>query len=303
MNATQAVRQPERVADWPRIAAALHGAGTRIVHGSSVQIGSLTINGTERACEAESVEALRTGMIARCVAIAIRLRRPVRLTVSDGPQTMNLAVRPEGIVQLVDDAGMIPPAHGLSVHEGRCRICRRLQAVTEPVCVQCHTPEPHRVEAEPIDVHAVVPAAVEVAAAEAAAVQADDEVDHTIFVRRTPSPAARPTLRLTFNTQGPVDVAQNAAIGRNPAPVDGRLPVPVQSPERMVSRTHALVDVDEAGRIIVTDYHSGNGVETQTDPPVRLDPGVPYVIEPGTTLMLGDVDCTVDLLGVSSRFR
>ena len=87
-------------------------------------------------------------------------------------------------------------------------------------------------------------------------------MEHTIFVDRTPPPPARPTLRLSFNTQRSVDVDENAAIGRNPSPVDGRLPVPVLSPERMVSRTHALVDVDDAGRIAVTDHHSGNGIET-----------------------------------------
>ncbi len=121
-------------------------------------------------------------------------------------------------------------------------------------------------------------------------------MEHTIFVDRTPPPPARPTLRLSFNTQRSVDVDENAAIGRNPSPVDGRLPVPVLSPERMVSRTHALVDVDDAGRIAVTDHHSGNGIETQTDPPVRLDPGVPYVIEPGTTLLMGDVACTIEAI-------
>lgn len=293
MNATQAVQQPERIADWPRITATLHGPGQRIVHGFAVQLGSLTINGTERACEAESVDALRTGMIARCVAIAIRLRRPVRLTVSDGPQTMNLAVRPEGIVQLVSDAGMIPPAQGLSVHEGRCRVCRRLQPVTEAVCVQCGTPEPHRVEVEPLDVHAVVPDAFEAVAPEAPVtdtIRTNDDVERTNFVRR---PRPRPTLRLSFDAQRSVELDENAAIGRNPSPVDGRRPVPVQSPQLMVSRTHALIDVDDAGRIIVTDYNSGNGIETQTDPPMKLDPGTPYVIEPGTTLIMGDVDCTV----------
>jgi len=63
----------------------------------------------------------------------------------------------------------------------------------------------------------------------------------------------------------------------------------------MLSRTHALIDLDEAGRIIVTDYHSGNGVETQTQPPARLDPGTPYVVHAGTTLLLGDVAVEVSL--------
>jgi len=295
MNITQATTKLERIADWPRITATLHGSGTKIVRGGSVQLGSITVNGTERACEAPSVDELRTGMIARCVAIAVRLRRPVRLTVNDGAQTMNLAVRPEGIVQLVNDAGMIPPAEGLSVHEGRCRICRRLQPVTERVCVQCHTPEPHRVEVDPIDVQSLVPDAAEAVAPEPIADALDDELDQTIFVSRTPPPPRRPTLRLSFNTQRSVDVNQNAALGRDPAAVDGRLPVPVLSPGRMVSRTHALVDVDDAGRILVTDHHSGNGIETKTDPPVHLDPGVPYVIEPGTAFVIGDVVCTVNL--------
>jgi hypothetical protein len=63
-----------------------------------------------------------------------------------------------------------------------------------------------------------------------------------------------------------------------------------------MSRTHAFVDVDPEGRIVVTDNNSGNGVEAQTDPPVRFEPGVPYVVEPGTTLLLGDVSCTVRLV-------
>lgn len=74
------------------------------------------------------------------------------------------------------------------------------------------------------------------------------------------------------------------------------------SPARMLSRTHAHIDVDDTGLITVTDHHSGNGTETQTDPPVRLDPGLPYVIEPGTTLVMGDVLCTIDLRGVSPHF-
>jgi hypothetical protein len=171
------------------------------------------------------------------------------------------------------------------------------------MCVQCHAPEPHRVEAEPIDVQALVPDAAEAVVPEPDAAAIDDELDHTIFVSRTPPPAPRPTLRLSFNTQRSVDVDQNAALGRNPAAVDGRLPVTILSPSRMVSRTHALVDVDDAGHIIVTDHHSGNGIETQTDPPVRLDPDVPYVIEPGTALVMGDVVCTIDVLGVSPSFR
>ncbi|MGW9114529.1 hypothetical protein [Microbacterium sp. NPDC055683] len=146
MSETQAVRQPERVADWPRIAATVRTDGT----------GSLTVNGTERPCAAAGVDELRTGMIARCAAIAARLHRPVRLVVTDLAQTWTLAVRPEGIVQLVDEAGRIASAHGLAAHEGRCRRCLRLQPVTAQRCEQCGVDEPHRVEADPFRAEAVV---------------------------------------------------------------------------------------------------------------------------------------------------
>ena len=256
----------DRVATWPRVSATVRPDGT----------GTLTVNGTERPCAAESVEELRTGMIARCAALARRLRRPVRLTVTDGPATWALAVRPGGIVQLVDDDGTIAPADDLAPQEGRCRACRRLQAVTEATCVQCGVDEPHRVETNPVNVRDVVPDA-------AATVDALDQEPPA-----TSTPARRP-LRLMFSTQPDVEVTEGVALGRNPEPVGGRRPIPVASPERMLSRTHVLIDVDDAGRIVVTDQHSGNGTETQTQPPTRLTPGTPYVVHDGTTLLLGDV--------------
>ena len=63
----------------------------------------------------------------------------------------------------------------------------------------------------------------------------------------------------------------------------------------MLSRTHALVDIDERGQIIVTDHHSGNGIEAQTNPPIRFERDIAYVVHPGTTLLLGDVACTLTL--------
>ncbi len=275
MNATQALRGAERVADWPRISATVRADGT----------GTITINGTGRTCAAAGVNELRTGMIARCVAIANRLHRPVRVTVTDVAQTWTLAVRPEGIVQAVSDAGLIPPADGLSVHEGRCRRCRRLQAVTSTTCPQCGVDEPHRVEADPIAAEAIVPDA-----------SAVDELDLTRARPLTTTPEPRATLRLTFSSQSPVDVAENVALGRNPEAVGGRRPIQVRSPQRMLSRTHVLVDVDEHGRILVTDHGSGNGTESQTNPPRLFEAHVPYVLAPGTTLRLGDVICRIDLV-------
>lgn len=250
MTAPLTLPESERVADWPRISATLRADCT----------GSITVNGTERPCVADNVTALRTGMIAHVALIAARLRRPVRLVVTEDTDTWALAVRPEGIVQLVDDDGTIPPAMGLSVHEGPCRSCRHVQPVTATSCSQCGIERPHSVEAGPRETY-----------------------------RR------RPTLTLTFDAQPSVTVTGAAAIGRNPASVGGRTPVAIASPGRLLSRTHVLVDVDEHGRIIVTDADSANGVELATTPAVQLTPGVPSVIAAGTTLLLGDVYCTVNL--------
>ena len=214
-------------------------------------------------------------MIARCTTLARRLRRPVRLAVTDGPNTWNLAVRPGGIVQLVDAAGTIGPADDLAPQEGRCRACRGLQPVTEATCVHCGVDEPHRIEANPVDARDVVPDAAQT-------------LDPLHAEPPTSTPTRRP-LCLRFSTQPDVQVTEGVALGRNPEPVGGRRPIPVASPDRMLSRTHVLIDVDDEGRIVVTDHHSGNGTEAQTQPPTRLTPDTPYVVHDGTTLLLGDV--------------
>lgn len=316
-------REMEKVAAWPRISATVRPDGT----------GAITLNGTERPCAAASVDELRTGMIARCVALARSLRRPVRLTVTEGTSTWPLAVRAEGVVQLIDDDGAIRPADGLAAHEGRCRVCRRPQPVTATTCTQCNVEEPHRVEelhrgeAGPIGVpDDAVPGAADLIGApdEADPLGVPDDVvpdvvdapgaldeadpigtrdpgartDAAGAVAQTApegpaeiqpeSPTAR-TLHLAFSTQPAVTVAGGVALGRNPAPIGGRRPIRVASPKRMLSRTHALIDVDDGGRIVVTDHHSGNGTEAQTQPPTRLTPGTPYVVHDGATLLLGDV--------------
>lgn len=131
----------EEVAEWPRITATVRPDGT----------GSLTINGTEHPCHAATIEQLRTGVIARCAALAARLRRPVRLDAVEGGQTWTLAVRPGGVVQPLDTDGTIGPGEALDVHQGPCRNCRTPQAVTTPRCLLCGSQEPHRVTVDPSD--------------------------------------------------------------------------------------------------------------------------------------------------------
>lgn len=256
----------EHVPVWPMLVASVNADGT----------GTLSVNGAERHCAAESLEVLRTGIIARCVAIANRLHRPVRLTVAEPEGTWRLAVRPEGIVQMIDDAGMIPPAGDLSVDQGRCRQCRRLQDVNETTCIQCGTAQPHLVDVVPPD-RATVP--------------------HTASpAQATPARSSALHLRLHFSTQDSVDVHGNAAVGRDPTRVGARHAIAVLSPEGSLSRTHAFIDVDGHDRVMVTDQFSSNGVEALTTPPVRLMPGEPFALETGTVLRMGDVDCTPELV-------
>lgn len=123
----------QRLIAWPRITAAIDDETT----------GTLVINGIVHPCWAESVDVLRTGMIARCTATAMSLGRPVRVDVTEGGQSWTLAVRPEGIVQEVDSDGTIIPSDGfLSVVEGPCRRCRQINPVTATQCVRCGVEEP-----------------------------------------------------------------------------------------------------------------------------------------------------------------
>jgi hypothetical protein len=290
MNATEPLTGLHRVPAWPRLAATVARDGT----------GTLTINGVNRACAAESVTALRTGMIARAVAIGTQLRRPIRLDVTDGGQTHALAVRPEGYVQLIGTDGTIPAPDGLSVDEGRCRVCRRLQPVTSATCVQCGANEPLRVEVAPPAVPNTLapPAAPPVTRPSPVELHELNElydVEHTRISRRAAAPGTppAPVLHLEFDTQRSIDAGPRVVIGRNPEPVDGREALTVVTPGRMLSRIHATIDVDDAGCIVVTDLDSANGIELQSVPPQRLTPGEPTVIPDGATILLGDVHCVI----------
>lgn len=306
MNATQPVPGLTRVPTWPRLVAELRGDNT----------GTLTVNGTSRACAAESIEALRTGLIARAVSYAAQLRRPVRLDVTEAAASYQLAVRPEGYVQLVDAEGIIPAADGLSVDEGRCRHCRRLQPVTSTTCIQCHLEEPLRVEvaphgepiaAPPIPVDApeeppadvdevvhlteVSPAPASAPAPTSATVPAPELADDVQDTRVSRAPA--PVLHLAFTSQRSVTAPDRVVIGREPVSKNGQHPVTVASPGRQLSRTHAAIEVGQDSQIVVTDLNTPNGVKLLATPPRWLTPGEPTVVPLGATLLLGDVECVV----------
>lgn len=300
MKATQPAPGLTRVPTWPRLIAELHGDHT----------GTLTVNGTSRACAAESTAALRTGLIARAVSYAVQLRRPVRLDVTEAAASYQLAVRPEGYVQLIDAEDIIPAADGLSVDEGRCRHCRRQQPVTSTTCIQCQIDEPLQVEVSPhgepidappppVDALEELPADVDELVHLAGVSPAPPPISTTVpeldgdaeatLVRRTTTPV----LHLAFTTQGSVIAPGRVVIGREPIAEDGQHVVSVVSPGRQLSRTHAAIEVDQDARIIVTDLNAPNGVELLTTPPRWLIPGEPTVITGGAKLRMGDVECAV----------
>lgn len=137
--APDAADQP--VIAWPRITATLGGGAE----------GTLVINGVVHPCRAASTETLRIGMIARCTATAIMLRRPVRVevieTVRSGGRTSSqswiLAVRPDGVVQEIDGRGrIIDTDDDLLAIEGPCRQCGAATQVTASRCPACGTDEP-----------------------------------------------------------------------------------------------------------------------------------------------------------------
>lgn len=277
-----------RVPAWPRLKAVVNHDGT----------GALIVNGTHHPCEAASVESLRTGITARAVTYARKLRRPVRMDVTDGPDDYRLAIRPEGYVQMLSDTGTIDLHEALLVSEGPCRQCGYPQPVTSETCSACDVREPLSIEASRESGREVNPERETSTAAEepAAAVRASTPVANEILVPEVHTvvvPAA--TLLLAFDAQPSVRVPGRVVLGRNPDPIDGRHPVAAVSPRRELSRTHATIDVDEMSRIRVTDLRSPNGTRILDVSPRQLIAGVPTLVDSGTRLLLGDVECTISL--------
>jgi hypothetical protein len=111
----------------------------------------------------------------------------------------------------------------------------------------------------------------------------------------TAAPTAQlPVPRLALSTGALVPVDAVVLIGRAPqadrAPdgSDARL-VTVPSPEQDISRTHAEVRL-EAGRVLVTDLYSTNGITVATGalPPRRVTAGEPVAVGEGDVVDLGD---------------
>lgn len=116
----------------------------------------------------------------------------------------------------------------------------------------------------------------------------------------TPAEAAPGPWRLTGELGLDVLVAGRLVLGRDPVavpPFADASPVPVVDPARSVSKTHALIDAAPDG-VSVTDLHSTNGVRIRTaDVELHeLAPGIPAVVPPGASILLGDLELRVQRL-------
>jgi hypothetical protein len=89
-----------------------------------------------------------------------------------------------------------------------------------------------------------------------------------------------------------VEVTDTVLIGRAPSAQAGDgnpILLPIPSPNSDISRTHLKVAVKDWD-IVATDLHSTNGtmLVRPGQAPVRMMPGTPVTVEPGTILDLGD---------------
>ncbi|WP_344369341.1 FHA domain-containing protein [Agromyces tropicus] len=99
-------------------------------------------------------------------------------------------------------------------------------------------------------------------------------------------------LRSADGVEIPVD--GRVVAGRDPRPpnwLSGATPVVVDDPSRSMSKTHALLEAADGGRLVATDLDSTNGVRVWPEgaEPIDLEPGVPTEVPRDAVVLLGDV--------------
>jgi FHA domain len=103
----------------------------------------------------------------------------------------------------------------------------------------------------------------------------------------------KPVMALLITAGGArIELTDTVLIGRAPSAQAGDgnpILLPIPSPNSDISRTHLKVAVKEWD-IVATDLHSTNGtmLVRPGQAPVRMMPGTPVTVEPGTILDLGD---------------
>ncbi|MFC4615588.1 FHA domain-containing protein [Cellulomonas algicola] len=312
-------------ATWPLVRVQLRPDGTGTVH----------VNEHASACAAASTARLRAGALARAVAVARTVGRPVRVVLADATGASLLAAHPDGTLRTLPAEGAGAP---VDVPPAPCRRCGADQPVAALACGACGTLEPLRVETDPValldaatlsrpdeGLLASLPAPRPVPALPTVPDALPDGLPHGLRDGLSPvsvpvppdgrSPVSVPVLPpepaaggaardaadtsgghvlvLTVDGGAPVRVPGGASLGRDPVAPTGRTPVRVVG--ATVSKTHALVDVEPDGTILVTDFSSTNGTHVLLDAPVRLVPHTPVAVPAGTVVLLGEVRCTLGL--------
>lgn len=305
----------ETLGKWPRLDAEVRSNGVSVE-------AIVRYNGTPSSCAAPTSDVMRAGIIARCVQHARALNRPIAAHINDGGTVYDLAVRPTGIVHQARPGDPLPPADGLEAMHSPCHQCGHPASVADTVCPQCGTEEPLRVETAPrlkpitlsgaTEHHKPAPEPEQTpdpaptgsgtttgnAAPDVELIDTSSrthrmnapEPDHTVVV---PRPAAAARLIVHIDNGETVHVTAPAVLGRRPRALDGHAPVVVASPGKMVSRTHATIDVDDAGNLIITDHDSANGTLVDDKP---LAPYSPTIISAGARIVLGDATVRPELV-------
>ncbi|PPG01612.1 hypothetical protein C5E06_16820 [Pseudoclavibacter sp. RFBI5] len=307
---------------WPRITARLGVEGQ----------GELSWNSVVHRISASDREAARADIVARCTRIAQTIARPVRLELHERDRMRALVVHPSGAAEpgdAEDGPGRTEPdLPAPVVVTGTCRACGCTSSAAETRCQECGALEPLSRSAEtstraaravpaedgagerrrtgrrelrreaPLPQPQPQPLAPSPTLSRRSRERSRQQGAGRASARPLPSPRA---LVIEFDDSSRAVLSGSAALGRNPSPVDGRIPVRVDSRDSTVSRTHALVDVDHAGRILVTDYHSTHGVHLSGRRTSTFEPGVVYRVPDGAQLRLGDVLCRVSTETAGAR--
>lgn len=302
------------VPTWPRISATLGPDGR----------GEVSWNSVPETISADDLEAARAAIVARCTRLAQQVARAVRLELHEDGRTQRLAVSPTGTVQTIDADGVpeldAAEGRGRAPVVGTCRHCSGPAGAADAHCHGCGAAEPlsrgtqkpsgrgtdgrSRIRRHPAraggedEIPAVRPRTGRRALrrdAEPGVPAREPEPERARRSHRHAAgrPQATRALVIEFEEEPPAVLAGSAALGRYPSPVDGRIPVRVDGHVDTVSRTHALVDLDRAGRILVTDYHSTHGTHLNGARTSTFSPGVVYRVPNGAELRLGDLVCRV----------
>lgn len=122
----------------------------------------------------------------------------------------------------------------------------------------------------------------------------DDDIEHTRITKRPGAPTAP---RIVFDTGEVLHVSGTGLVGRAPQPAPGETAehlVPIDDPDRSISKTHLAFGVDDAG-LWVEDKGSTNGTNLITDgaAPVRMLPHERVHVPDRATVRFGERSFTV----------